>query len=86
MRSLHTGINGCLLVLPSGLALLIIFGWSTLSPGPFVQGTAEWWGAVLGTMFGSDGGVFTFVLLTALAVGLYLCVMGFRPRPRTNSK
>jgi hypothetical protein len=57
--------------------LLFNFGMSTLSGGQFPDGGAEWWSAVLGTMFRSPNpGTTTYACIAALALGLYLC---FRP-------
>jgi hypothetical protein len=67
-------VAGGLLILVSGLMLLFIFGMSTLSGGEFPEGGAEWWSAVLGTMFGpGDPGVFTYSLLALFALGVHLC-------------
>jgi predicted permease len=67
-----------LLILASGLILFFIFGMSTLSGGEFPDGGAEWWSAVLTTMFRSpDPGTITYACLAAIAFGLYLCL---RPR------
>jgi hypothetical protein len=55
--------------------LLFIFGMSTLSGGEFPDGGAEWWSAVLGTMFRSpDPGTITYSCIAAIAFGLYLCL------------
>ena len=55
--------------------LLFIFGMSTLSGGEFPNGGADWWSAVLGTMFRSpDPGTITYACIAAIAFGLYLCL------------
>jgi hypothetical protein len=51
VRVIHQLVLGLSLVVPSGALLLYIFAWSTLSGGEFEDGSAEWWRAVLGTMF-----------------------------------
>lgn len=74
MKSRKSVFGGSLLILASGLMLLVIFGMSTLSGGEFPDGTADWWSAVLGTMFRSpDPGTITYTCITALAFGFYLC-------------
>jgi predicted permease len=75
MKSHKSVVGGCLLILASGLMLLFIFGMSTLSGGEFQEGGAEWWSAVLGTMFRSpDPGTITYTCIVALGLGLYLCL------------
>jgi hypothetical protein len=75
LRLQKSGILGCLLIAFSGLALLYIFAWSTLAGGPFAEGGAQWWTAVLGTMFRSpEPGTQTYALLAILALGIHLWV------------
>jgi predicted permease len=75
MRPRKSALGGCLLILASGLMLLFIFGMSTLSGGEFPDGGADWWSAVLGTMFRSpEPGTITYACIAAIAFGLYLCL------------
>jgi predicted permease len=75
MKPSKSAACGCLLISASGLLLLFIFGVSTLSGGEFPDGGAEWWSAVLGTMFRSpDPGTITYACIAALLLGLYLCL------------
>src|SRR6266446_1725468 len=74
MKSRKSVVFGCLLIMASELMLLFIFGMSTLSGGAFPEGGAEWWSAVLGSMFRSPNpGIFTYTCIAALAFGIYLC-------------
>jgi hypothetical protein len=68
---------GLLLVLASGAVLFYIFAWSTLSGGPFKDGSAEWWQAVLGTMFRpNDAGPVTVAACVGLTLGAWFCIHG----------
>jgi hypothetical protein len=73
MKSRKSVGCGCLLILASGL--LFIFGMSTRSGGQFQEGGAQWWSAVLGTMFRSPvPGTITYAGIATLGLGLYLCL------------
>lgn len=66
MRLKPRPVLGLLLIVGSGVLIFYIFAFSTLPAGRFEEGSAEWWRAVLDTMFApgmvTHGACFVFVL------------------------